>query len=93
MTAPPAPSDPVVAGRDGRTASTLAFMLSLAVGDEGQARRIRTLVDELDDISIDRCFAVRFEPQHETRRWLRQLADEERATWRALREAAGIQKE
>lgn len=84
---------PAVAGRSGHTATALVYMLSLATIDQEQARRIRQLVTELDDISLDRCYAARFQPQQAATAWMRQLADEERATWHALRAAAGIQQE
>lgn len=71
-------------GTSGHTATVLAFMLSLSHPDSAQRRRIRALVGELDEIHDDRAMAARMNPET-TRRWLRELADEERATWRALR--------
>lgn len=70
--------------RLGRTAESFAS----TAGDTPLARRVRGLLDELDDITADRALCARFV---EPGQWLSELRTEERDVYEHLAEALSPQ--
>lgn len=75
-----------------RDVSTLTWLLSLVQHDPRSACRIRQLGDQLDDIHADYAMSLCM-CRESTEQWRAELAIDERATRRALREAAGLTQE